>query len=182
MSGFTSLWQRIYFNIFTFNKFTQINIVGLPVLLFLRNKHIKKAYQKRGVADPEKTVRRVLVDRKNSTIVWLTDGFMCILIMIIFFTIVNLLSAAVGTMLMANLNKIVFVAVCLILTMGFNYIVLWKNDKYVDYFEKFEKEPKVKKRKWAWISFGVVVGIFLLMILSFAIMTKELHKVSTPEF
>lgn len=48
-------------------------------------------------------------------------------------------------------------------------------DKYLTYFKEFEKEPKEVKRKWAWISFGVVVGIVLLLIASFWIMTEAIH-------
>jgi archaellum biogenesis protein FlaJ (TadC family) len=48
-------------------------------------------------------------------------------------------------------------------------------DKYLTYFKEFEKEPTEVKRKWAWISFGVVVGIILLLIASFWIMTEAIN-------
>ncbi len=176
MNGFTSLWHRVYFNVFAFNKFTQLYVWGLPILLLLRNKYFKKAYQKRGVSDPEKTVRHALVGREDSTIVWITDGLMCGLVMIVILIITNLLSAAFGVLLLVRLSKFVFIAVAVVSTMGINYLILWKNDKYKAYFKKFEQESKDKKKKWAWISFGVVVVIILLLILSFMIMTKGLHR------
>ena len=39
---------------------------------------------------------------------------------------------------------------------------------------EFEKEPKTIKQKWAWISFGVVTSIILLLIFSFWIMTNSI--------
>ena len=176
MNGFTSLWHRLYFNVFTFNKFTQLYVWGFPFLLLLRNKYVKKAYQKRGVPDPEKTVRQALVGRDDSTIVWVTDGLMCILVMIVILIITNLLSAAFGVLLVLRLSKFVFVAVTVISTVAINYFILWKNDKYKAYFKKFEKESIEKKKKWAWISLGIVVVIVLLLILSFMMMTKGLHR------
>lgn len=176
MNNFVSLWQRVYFNVFAFNRFTQLYVWGLPFLLLLRNKHVKKAYQKRGVSDPEKTVKHALVGRQDSTIVWVTDVFMCSLVMLIIFTIANLLSAVVGVVIMASMNEFVFIAAIIVSTMGINYLILWKNDRHKDYFKRFELESKEKKRKWAWISLGVVVVIILLVILSFIIMTEGLHR------
>lgn len=180
MNGFTTLWQRVYFNVFAFNKFTQLYVFGFPFLLLLRNKYIKEVYKKRGVADPEKLIKSVLVDRKNSSILWISDTFMCILVVFFVFTIVNLLSALVGVVLMASLNFWVFLTVCLISSMGINYLVLWKNNRYLEYFKIFDKETKSEKLKWAWISFGVVLSIVLLVILSVSTMTKGMHSGDTP--
>jgi len=80
MELLVKLWQRVHYNVFEFNKFTQLNVFGLPIKLFLKNDFVKKMYSKRGVENPEKIVRTVLVDKKNSTIIWLSDVFMCILL------------------------------------------------------------------------------------------------------
>jgi preprotein translocase subunit SecE len=77
--------------------------------------------------------------------------------------------------LLSNLSKVYFLMVCLIPSIGLNYFLLWKNDKYLTYFKEFEQESKEVKRKWAWISFGVVVGIILLLIVSFWIMTEAIN-------
>lgn len=50
-----------------------------------------------------------------------------------------------------------------------------QKDKYLTYFKKFEKEPTAVKRKWARISFGVLVGIILLLIISIWIMIEVIH-------
>ena len=56
-----------------------------------------------------------------------------------------------------------------------NYFVLWKEDKYLTYFKEFEKEPKEVKRKWAWFSFAAIVGVILILITSFWILTEAMN-------
>ena len=51
---------------------------------------------------------------------------------------------------------------------------LFKNDKYLKYFEEFDKESKEIKNKWQWISFAIIFGIFTFFILSFIILVKTL--------
>lgn len=40
-------------------------------------------------------------------------------------------------------------------------------DKYLTYFNEFEKKPKEVIRKWAWVSFLVVFVLILMVVLSF---------------
>lgn len=170
------LWRRLHYNVFVLNKFTQTNIFGLPVLLLLRNKFIKEAYKRRGVQNPEKLVKKALVDPQRSTIIWLADIFMCLLIIVLLFTLLNFVSSIYGSLILGNLNKVVFLIICLVPSLVLNYYALWQNDKYLTYFTNFEKEPKSLKRKWAWISLAIILSIFSLLILSFIIMTKGIKR------
>ena len=43
-----------------------------------------------------------------------------------------------------------------------NYYLLFRKDKYLKYFRKFEKESREWKIKWAWISFGVILASFMV--------------------
>lgn len=45
-----------------------------------------------------------------------------------------------------------------------NYSLLFRKDKYVQYFKKFEKQPREWKVKWAWISAGVILFPFVLLV------------------
>ena len=64
----------------------------------------------------------------------------------------------------------------IIVPIGINYMVLWRNDKYLIHFKEFEKQNKTEKRKWRIISFITIIGIIALLILSFFIMTKGIHR------
>lgn len=48
------------------------------------------------------------------------------------------------------------------------YFTTLYKEKYLTYFKKFDKEPKVVKCKWAKISLTLVIGIILLLIISFS--------------
>jgi hypothetical protein len=176
MELLVNIWQRLHYNVYRFNAFSQIYVVGLPFTLLYRNKYIIKIFsEKRGIKNPEQFFKKILTDPKNSTVMWISDVSMCILVMLMLFTVANLISSIFETVLLAQLSKLLFLVICLVPSMGVNYYLLWKDNKYLTYFNKFEQEPKEVKRKWAWISFGVFVGIILLLIASFWIMTEAIH-------
>jgi hypothetical protein len=43
-----------------------------------------------------------------------------------------------------------------------NYFLLFRHDKYLKYFKKFDKKPRKWKIKWAWITLGILVGDLFL--------------------
>ena len=59
-----------------------------------------------------------------------------------------------------NLQAYHFI-VLVILSIVVNHFLLFKNDKYLVYFKEFKKMLKKDKTKWAWISFLLILGIFL---------------------
>ena len=69
-----------------------------------------------------------------------------------------------------------FIIGLLIISYFINSQLLWKNNKYLKYFEEFTKEPKHIRYKWAWISFVIMLSILGFFILSFMIAIKVLHK------
>ena len=55
----------------------------------------------------------------------------------------------------------------------FNYVLLFHKDKYLKYFEKFDKKPHKWKIKWAWISMGVILFPFIVLILNFVLYNNK---------
>jgi len=175
MKYLMTLWQRIHFHVFAFNKFTQIKLFAAPIFFLLKNQYVRKSYQKRGVSDPWKTIRQVLVDPKNSIIIRISDTFMCILIILILLTLSNFLSACFNTILVLQLNLFFFVVLGLIPTIFFNYYVLWRNNQYLVYFKNYEAASKSIRRKGALTSLIVILSIVFLLILSFSVMTTSIQ-------
>jgi hypothetical protein len=176
MKLFEKLWQRLHYNVFVFNKFTQIYVFGLPVFFLLKNKFVKRFYLRKGIKNPESIIRKSLIDPQNSTIISLSDGFMGILFILMLFTSLNFISALFHIILLTKLSKIFLVSICVIPSMGLNYYLLWKDNKYLILFKQFDKEPIGLKRKWAWISFGIIVSIILMLVLSFWVMIEAVHQ------
>ncbi|MDR1500071.1 MAG: hypothetical protein LBI58_03735 [Tannerellaceae bacterium] len=69
--------------------------------------------------------------------------------------------------------KIYPIVILCLLSCLFNYFLLLYKDKYVKYFKKFEKQPCKWKRKWAWISAGVILFPFLALVCSFMAMLPK---------
>ena len=57
-----------------------------------------------------------------------------------------------------------------VLSFVVDYFLLFKHDKYIGYFKEFEKMEKADRKRWAWISFGVILGILFFAVGSFLFM------------
>ncbi len=55
---------------------------------------------------------------------------------------------------------------CGILSVALSYFFVFKNDKYLSYFEQFEEWGKADKSKYGWLTFAFVLLVFCLFILS----------------
>ena len=162
MSGLTSFWQRIYYNVFKFFAFLA-HYMGNPVFVPFGN---KQPY-------PTKSVMAAVNGRSESKIMRCAAGVLIVFGCFAHYTIVTLMSAMIGFRLITILkNQIVFMCFFIIPSLVINYLLLWRKNKYLDYFKKFDKESTFEKRKWGWISFGVLVGIVLLMIWSFEVSSR----------
>lgn len=169
-------WQKIHYNVYKFNCFTQIYIIGLPFTLFLKIKTVNEFYKRKGIKDPSSFFKRTLTNPETSTVNWLTEGFMVLLIAMIVFSLLNFITAIVGYMIWSSWSPIIFILIIGIPTVLINYFALWKDDKYLAYYKEFEKQSKQERAKWAWISFITVILILLLLIFSFWVMTNNIKK------
>ncbi|WP_106914773.1 hypothetical protein [Chryseobacterium aurantiacum] len=182
MKDILLLWQKMHYNIYRFNVFTSIYVFGLPIMLLLKNKYILEVYKKRGISNPEKLIRRTISNPKVGTINWLTDGFMILFIALVCFSILNFITITSGYVIWKDWSPLVFILLIGIPAIVINYFALWQNDKYLTYFKEFEKETRKMKRKWALISFSLVLGIFRLLIFSFyCINNTSRSKTLTPQ-
>lgn len=164
-------WQKLHYNVYRFNCFTQMYVFGLPITLLLKNKYIIKQYEKRGVKNPSEIVKRTLINPQTSTVNWLTDGIMILLIGLIVFSMLNFVTVIAKYMIWIDWSFLIYLVLISVPSILINYFALWKDDKYLVYYKEFEKQSKEEKRKWAWISFITVLLIIFLLILSFKVMT-----------
>jgi hypothetical protein len=171
MNKILLLWQKLHYNVYKFNCFTQVYIYGLPITLLLKNKYIIKQYEKRGVKNPSEIVRRTTTRPDIGAVNWGTTAYMILFTASLFFSLLNFITAIAGYMIWADWSFIVYLILIGVPSVLINYFALWKNDKYLDYYKEFEKEPKQERLKWAWISFFTIILILLLLILSFIVMT-----------
>ncbi|WP_161531918.1 hypothetical protein [Riemerella anatipestifer] len=167
-------WNYIHVSVFKFaisffNLFSKID----PINLILRIPFIVRAYEKRGIKNPSKQIDNIIFrDKEAGWIVTWAGIQMGGLLVLIEYSLFNFLQAILGRMLIQYIwenivYKLLFVFGSLVIPGIINYYSLWKNEKYLDYFKKFEKESRSTRIKWFLISIVVIVGILLLLIFSF---------------
>lgn len=100
------------------------------------------------------------------------------LIILVEYGVFNILQLLLGKSLIQYIwepgyfYKWIFVAGLLVIPWILNENLLFRESKYLKYFDEFDKEPKEITRKWALISFGIIIGILAFFILSFIPLSK----------
>jgi len=176
-------WNYIHSSIFYFANFIFSLLSKLdPFNYILRIPFIVKMYEKRGILNPAKQVDDIVFRNKETGWLSIWSGIqMGGMLVLLQYSIFNLIQAILGKSLIQyvwedSLNKWIFLIGLLVMPAIINYYLLWKEDKYLTYFKEFEKESKEVKRKWAWISFTIVLGIILILIASYWIMILGLNR------
>lgn len=79
----------------------------------------------------------------------------------------------IGLLRIDCFNANLFILV-LPITLSFNYLLLFKNDKYLSYFKDFEKMEKSILKIWGLVSLVVILFFFFFAIGSFMFMNHQL--------
>jgi len=173
------IWNHVHYAIFNFYKkvYKILSYID-PFRLFYKIPVIKKFYAKGGIDDMNKFTDEIIFNNKLSGlhIVWagIQMGGLIILLEYGFF---NIFQTVIKKPVIQyiwesnNFYKLIFIALLLIIPWMINEKLLFKNDKYITYFEEFDKQPKYLRRKWNWISFTIIIMIFSFFILSFILMS-----------
>jgi hypothetical protein len=153
----------VFYNLFRFEKRTQ-KFFTYPVLLLMKNKWVKDRYQKRGVTNPEKEVVKALENPEVGISSILSGGHYMVLFFLLTFGIVNFVSGWLRTEF--NLSLAHFIVMGLF-SYVFPYWISFRQDRYLEYFEEFENLPDIKKVGSAWMTFFIVMGVWVFSIGSF---------------
>jgi hypothetical protein len=136
--------------------FNRVNLV----LLFYRLPFARRHFEEKGI-DPEVEANKAFERPDIGISSIFAGGLMYGLIILLCFGIALLYEGLFQTgYLLTKYHFVGFV----VLSFVVNYFLLFKHDKYIGYFKKFEKMKKADRKKWAWISFGVIIGILFFAI------------------
>jgi hypothetical protein len=113
-----------------------------------------------------------LTDKRTGQSSFWAYGIMNVIPIAICFSLEMLYISFVNT----SLSPELFISIMIVYVVAIsllNYFLLLHKDKYLKYFKKFKKQPHQWKVKWAWISAGVILFPFLVLMGSFiAILPK----------
>ena len=139
--------------------FSKIEPIGLLFRLLLLVPYIRKYYEKRGVT--LETINKGVDEAFKRPDIGFSSFFALALIM------GGKISFILGIFLcFPNRNLIELLIVCFIAALLHDYIFLLHKNKWLKYFEEFDKKPREWKVKWAWISFGVILFPFVFFLVS----------------
>jgi hypothetical protein len=159
----TKFWNLIFYNLFRFERNTQ-TFFNYPVLLALRNEKVEESYRKRGIEDPKGTVLKALCNPKTGPSSILSGGHMYIIFFLLIYGSINFIS---GFLKQEFYLEVEHFMLMFFVALGCGYFMLFRNDKYLRYFKKFERMSVAEKHKSAWLTFFVVASIWLFCIGSF---------------
>ena len=177
-------WNRIYYSIFLFECNASFFFRGIFKFIspFRRIKFFRQALEIRGSSFEEidKAVIKVLNNPEYGKSSMIAGKQMGGLLIVVEYSLLNFLEAITGKDLVPIVSEspthfLIFILGLMGIQGVINYYLLWKDDKYLTYFKKFNKESQDVKRTWGWISLGVIVGLILLFIFSFWVLEKATH-------
>lgn len=146
--------------------FNKIN----PIYLFYKLPFAKRHFKKIGI-DPIEEVNKVYERPDIGISSIFAGGLMYALIGLLGIGLICLYIAIQRIKFSVQIYPFVII---FIISFIVNYYLLFKRDKYLDYFKEFEKMGEKEKKKWAWISIGVIFSIIFFAIGSFMFMNYRL--------
>lgn len=117
----------------------------------------KRRYEKLGI-DINKEIDIAFGDKSFGLSTMAAGGMLWGFINIFFLTFLLLFNLIVyGTWMHVIIVSALSGAVC--------YFFVFRNDKYIAYFDRYEKWSKAEKRKYGWLTILSILGLFLLFYL-----------------
>jgi len=145
--------------------FNKIN----PLMLIHKLPFQKKIYEKRGINVMD-DLNTAFKNPEYGISSMRAGGMMFILCALLAFS---------SFCLLVSLYKHYFSGVLifiLCIPFGFlNFYFLFYKDKYLAYFKVFEQKPALWRKRWKWISLGMILLILILLVGSVNLMTYRLH-------
>jgi len=166
-------WNMIHYYLFVwqvmlYKLFDYIN----PFTYFFKIKCVKRFYSKHGVNDMNKFTNQRIINAPDEGLNMVWAGInLSGLIIICEYGFFNIIQSCLNRYLIQyvwenNVYKFSFVALLLILPATFNYLLIFKEKRYLGYFNTFEKMNRSTRIKNGWLC-----GIFILLILMFFILS-----------
>jgi hypothetical protein len=169
-------WNIVYYGIYNLDVYLR-SLLGYlnPFNLFHRMKSVQKFYSDRGLNDVPSLRNRILGNRKTGISIIRSQGAMGGLLVIIEYALFNVIQGITKNHMVMfvfqnKINLIVYLVILIIPTVVINNYLLFRKDKYLKYFDEFDRVDVSKKRKYYCLSFLIVILIASAFFLSFSLL------------
>lgn len=128
-----------------------------------------------------KFAERILNNPKSGISSIRSGSFMGVLLVFIGIGLLNTFETISGRSIVRDVtdsssNFIIFVVILLGPTVLINNLLLFRKDKFLNYFKEFEMMPKEKKSAYGWLTFFVIILIFSFLVGGFLVFLNDLAK------
>lgn len=163
-------WNRLYYGIFDYNRLTQIFIYKIFVRLLFCFKHKQNVVRRDKIIILNKNAISALSDTKCSTVLMIADVTMLAFTALLIWTLINLMSMLLPCVSLILVDKTTFCIITAIPSLTINYFILWRKDKYLEYFEVFQKTSQKRNIRWSFISMMCLLLVLTFFIPSLCVM------------
>ena len=168
-------WNLTYYYVFRLDiKFSQLFNYLNPFNLINNIPSVKRYHAKQGVDDMNKLMNEIFDNPKNGISSLRSGSFMGILLVLTGIGLLNFFQVIIGKSLILiavvfkdSLHFIIYLIILIGPTILINNSLLFRKDKYLNYFKEFEKMTEKKKSNYSWLIFFVVILIISFCIGSF---------------
>lgn len=161
----------VFYNLFRFEKKTQCFFNNI-FFFFMRNKKIRDSFNKRGVKNPEKIIIQTLEDPEIGVSSVISSAHLVFLYFLFIFGCVNFLLGFLKAEPLLNLFSFFMMG---LFAYGFAYWFSFRENKFLDYFEKFNRLSKIKKTKYAWLTLFIVLLLWFFCVGSVVFRIYRFH-------
>ena len=119
----------------------------------------KRRYEKLGI-DIYQEIDKAFEDKNLGLSTTVAGGMLWGVIAVFFFSLLLLFNVPISKP---------YIIACALLSGVVMYYFVFKKDKYLIYFDKYEKCSKSEKRKFGWLTFATLVAILLLFYIGLKI-------------
>ncbi len=157
--------METYFNIIHFCLYRAFYSVHLftermnPVNLIHKLPFQKRRYEELGI-DIHQEINKVWGNKRfGLSIVW-AGGFLWGGLSLFLFSVLMMIQVAISTLLIVG---------CAVGAGAICYVFVFRQDKYIEYFDKYEKCSKKEKRKYGWLTAGSILFVMFSFYLCLVI-------------
>jgi hypothetical protein len=128
-----------------------------PFRLLTKIPFVKKRLEKKGIMDIEKEIDNVFQDKNFGLSMTIAGGVLWGEISVLFFSILIIFNVPIST-------PYIIIA-CSVLSSVISYFFVFRNNKYIEYFDRYKNWSKAEKQKYSWFTLASIIVVFLLFYL-----------------
>jgi len=158
-----NILNKLHYSIYLMDRKLHYLSNKVNPLLFIFKIPFFKKVAKKNNEDLFEIYNNTFTDKRSGFNIWVADGILMGVIFVILISSFTVISRVFN--LYDYVPKFYYIT-CAGISMFIGYLYVFKKDKYLDYFEKYEKWTKKEKRKYVIISFLVIIATIAYFFMS----------------